>query len=279
MNITTISGSLGGISSYDEDTDYELALNPGTERIDFEIDAIEPSEKLISFSSENTSYEFPISIFVDEQSEQGKLYSFKIEPSELDITMNITAERKKLVYIYNTGTGTLTDIELRLSDSLKPYVRISEDKFGRILTNDNAHINMTILSSGEDGKTISGDLIVETEQGLSNSMRVIVTTEKGYIPSEEELAPELATDETCSDTGGRICSETEECNSKTFPAKDGICCPGGDCKTKPGESSLGKVFGWLILVVIIVGGVWFFFKKYRKVKKPVDLLEVAKGKK
>ena len=278
INMTTVLGPEDAILSYEDDTDYGVIIEPGSERVNFEVDIKEPSVKLIQFTSKNTSYVIPVSLYVDEQSEQTKLFAFKIEPSEIDITMNITSQRKKLVYIYNTGTGTLTDIRLKLSDSLKPYVTISEDRFGQILPENNAHLNMSILSSGEDGKVISGELFVETEQGLASSMIIIVETQKGYVPSPEELAPELVTDETCEDTGGRICSEDEECSSKEFKARNGLCCPGGDCKLKPGKSSIGKILGWTILIIIVIAGIWFFLKKYKRKKKPVDLLKIAQGK-
>ncbi len=280
MNITTVSGSEEGITSYAEDSDHELIINPGSEKIDFKVDIKEPTTKLIQFTSENTSYIIPVSLFIDEQSEASKLFSFKIEPPELDLTMNITSQLKKLIYIYNTGTGTLTDIKLRLSDSLKPYVTISEYTFGQIRPENNAHLNMTLLSSGTDGKVISGELFVETEQGLADSMKIVVETKKGYVPSPEELAPQLSTDETCEGVGGKICDkDTEECTSQEFPARNGICCSGGACKTLPGKSPLGKILGWSLLVIIILVGVWFFLKKYKKVKKPIDLLKIAQGKK
>jgi hypothetical protein len=279
MNITTISGSEGGINSYSEDYNHELVIEPGSERIEFEIDIQKPTTKLIHFSSENTSYAIPVSLFIDEQAAASKIFSFKIEPPEFDITTNITSQLKKFIYIYNTGTGTLKDIKLTLDTSLKPYVTISKDEFGQILPGKNAHLNLSVSSTGTDGKIISGDLIVEVEeQKLKDSIEITVKTKKGYIPSPEEQAPRLQTDDTCKSTGGKICTKEEECSETEFYALDDKCCP-GVCKPKPGKSPLGKIIGWGLLIIIILAVIWFFLKKYKKVKKPVDLLKIAKGKK
>ena len=276
MNITTISGSEQGLN-YEDDTDYTFTINPGSEKINFETDIKEPSIKLMQFNSDETSYVLAVSLYVDEQ-EATKFFSFKIEPSEIDLTTNITAQLTRLIYIYNTGTGTLTDVELELSDSLKPYITISDDSFGQILPEKNAHLNLSISSPGEDGKSISGELFVETEQNLADSIRIVIEAKRGYVPSDEELAPQLQTDEKCENTGGEICSEDEECDGTEFYALDNKCCA-GKCVPLPGKSPILKILGWSLLVVIVLVGIWFFLKKYKKVKKPVDLLKVAQRKK
>lgn len=278
MNITTLSGEEGGITSYEEDEDYPLTLNPGSEKINFKINITKPTIKLIQFSSKNTSYSIPVSLSKDINVES-KFYSFKIEPSEIGVTMNITDSRQKTIYIYNTGTGILTNIRLKLSDSLKPYVIISKDTFAQILTENNAKLNMSMLSSGTDGKTITGTLFIETGQGVSNSINISVTTEKGYVPTEEELSSQVYSDGKCASDGGKICSDNEECTETTFLAIDGVCCPGKKCIPKNEGSSLPMIIGWGILVLIIVVGAWFFLKKYRGIKKPLDILAAAKGRK
>jgi len=277
MNISTISGEQGGISNYDEETDYEFTIS-ASKRINFEIDVQKPTTKVIHFASKNTSYEIPISLYRDEQAEASKSYSFEIEPPEMNIIMNITESRIKFIYIYNTGTGTLTGIDVELSDSLEPYVTISENRFGQILPNDNAHFNMTILASGTDGKVISGELYVKTEQKVADSIPIQVETKKGYIASAEELAPQVQGKKLCSEYNGTICTKEEECSETEFYAKDGSCCT-GKCNPISEPSSPWKFLGWVLLIIVILIAVWFFFKKYRKVKTPIDLLKVAQGKK
>ena len=276
LNIRTISGEEGGISSYEEDKEYDITLKPGKERIDFKLDLIkQPSIKLIELTLGDFNYTIPVSIFVDEFSEQNQFFAFKIEPSEMDLTMPTSGDAKKrLVYIYNTGTGTLTDIKLSLSESLKPYVTISESTFGRILPDSNANLNMTIALGGE--KSIAGELFVETAQKLAGSMRVIIIFEQDY---QGEDIPELQTTDKCSNQGLIICLENEKCSdtSEIIYGADGVCCKPGKCIGAP-SSSLGKIIAWIIILALITGAAWFFLKKYKNIKNPIDLLKIARGK-
>lgn len=277
FEITTISGDEGGIANYDEDENNEITINPGKERINFEIGLNNgQTTKLIEFSSGDLKYKIPVSIFVDDFSEQNKLYAFKIQPEEIELEVPTTGDPiNRLIYIYNTGTGTLTDVKLRLSDSLKPYVIISDSTFGRILPGSNANLNLTITPSSE--KSIAGELLVQTEQSLVNSIRVAITFKKG---AEVEVIPELTTNDNCADIGGQVCLESEVCKNtdEIIYANDGVCCIAG-CQTQT-SSSAGKIIGILLILGIIGFGIWFFLVKYKKTgKKTIDLLKIARGKK
>jgi len=275
FEITTLSGDEGGIALYEEDTTHEILINSGEETIDFEIDLSQGQTiKLIKFSSEDLTYEVPVSIFVDASSEQNKIYSFRIEPEEMNLEIPTTGEPvKRLVYIYNTGTGSLTNLKLSFSDSLKPYVTISEDAFGRIVPGSNANLNLSITPASE--KTISGHLLVETDQSLSNQLGIFISFKEG---ASGDLIPELTIDENCADIGHKVCLDNEVCSNteEIVYANDGVCCV-GTCRRET-SSSVGTIIGYLLLVVVIGVGVWFFLSRYKKTKKPVDLLKIARGK-
>jgi hypothetical protein len=276
FEITTLSGKEGGIAGYSEDTTHDISINSGEEIINFKIDLKEGKTiKLIEFKSENLTYSIPVSIFVDDFSEQTKLFAFNIEPEELVLEIPTTGDPiQRLIYIYNTGTGTLTNLKLRISESLKPYVTISENSFGKVLPESNANLNLSITPAGE--KTIAGELFVETGQSLANVMRIAITFKEG---ASREMIPELTTDDNCADLGNNICSKEETCsNTKEIVyANDGVCCI-GTCRGKA-SSSVGKIIGYLLILIIIAAVAWFFLRKYNKVKKPIDLLKIAKGKK
>ena len=75
-----------------------------------------------------------------------------------------------------------------------------------------------------------------------------------------------------------ICKGGEKCSSSNVVyAKDNVCCI-GICETKE-TSSVGKIIGFMILIIIFGVGIWFYKKKYKKAKKPVNLLKVARRKK
>jgi hypothetical protein len=271
--IKTLSGEEGGISSYSEDVEHEFQIKPGKEDLSFELDYLPgPTSKAFTFYYENLSYTVPISLYVDEQSEQSKTFAFDIQPTELDLTMPTFTNLTRLVYIYNTGTGTLTDVKVN-ADELKPFATLSEDRFSQILPNSNANLELRIVSASE--QTISGKLEVRTDEGVYNEIQVSLRFKEGYEPSPEEVGPELKTDEKCEspEIKGVVCQKGEICDGESFYADNGLCCK-GTCKKEP-SGAAWKILGWGLLIALILGGVWFYFKKYKGVKKPVDLLKFA----
>ena len=295
MQITTLVGEKGGIANYQEDEENEIVLRPGSKTINFEIkDITEPTIKIINISSvekttepglfgsstktmQKTSYSIPVYIYVDDTSEQTKYYAFDIFCQDCeDIKLPVGGDTTKLIYIYNQGTGTLTDIKLTLSESFEPYIHLSEKSFGQILPNSNANLNMSILAGAE--KAISGKLFVETAQGVSNSIPIKIDVKQGY--EEQEETPVLQSTKTCAELQGKICKkDIEECKEstkETILGKDGKCCF-GTC-VKKSKGSLPKIIGWSLVIIMIAIGAWFFLKKYRGVKSPINLLEQSKPK-
>lgn len=278
MNISTLSGAKGGITNYLEDEAYEIDFSPGREELNFEIDVEAGTEKLITLSTENLTYEIPVSIFIEDNALEGDIFTMSVE-SDLVFTMETNSNRTKLLYIYNTGDGTLKDIQITKTQSLAaPFVQLSEDSFGQIIPGENANLEVLIFSGGE--RTIKGEIKITTSQGLAETINLEVTVEEGYEPTSEETAVPLETTDTCEQTGGKVCNkvEGETCAGEEFFASNNLCCV-GTCK-KEVKSSLGKIIGWLLVLVIIVVGVIVYLKKYKGVgKKKINLLDVAKGKK
>lgn len=276
FEITTISGDEGGIAGYDEDTAHEILIDSGEETIDFKIDLKEGKTiKLIEFTSGDLSYSVPVSIFVDDFSEQTKTFSFEIQPEEINLEIPTTGEAiERLIYIYNTGTGTITNLRLNLQGQLEPYVILSEDKFGKVLPGSNANLNLMITPSSE--KTIRGELVIETDQSLTNKIDITIIFKKGA--SLENLKSEVTTEDNCADLGHEVCSEDQTCSNieETVYANDGICCI-GTCRAKA-SGSLGKIIGFILIIVVVVAG-GIFLRNYKNVKNPIDLLKIAKGKK
>jgi hypothetical protein len=272
FKITTLSGIEGGIALYEEDENHEIIINPGKERIDFNLNLEEGQTiKLIKFTADDLTYLMPVSLFAYDLSEVNKLYSFEIQPKEVNLKIPVTGDQVKWpIYIYNGGTGSLTDIKVSLSDTLFPYVTLSEDSFGRIRPESNANFNIIITPASE--KTITGKLFVETGQSLFNEINIIINFEKGATPP----AIPLSTDENCADKGAEVCSGNEICKDPdtTFYANDGNCCAAG-CQSQT-SSSIGKIIGWLLVLGVIGAVVWFFLFKYKKVKKPTDLLKLSR---
>ncbi len=269
----TIEGEDKGISYIETHS-----LSPGEKQIEFDVrpeELASATVKELTLSSENQNYTIPVSIFVDEQTTKDVISSMDIAPKDMEIKIPTNSNITKLIYIYNTGTGTLKDVKLTLGDSLRPYVELSEDEFGQILPENNANLEMSVVSGGE--QSLAGTIKIITSNGLSDELKVSLDFVPDYNPPQKEQQQDIKTTKTCEEIGGTICKEEEECDGDNIFAKNQFCCV-GKC-TKDASSSVGKLIGWGIFVIIIVVGLWFFLKKYKKIKSNPDLLKKFKPKK
>lgn len=271
LEITTISGNEEGLRDYEDGEVYDIAVLPGQKTLDFKLGSeVRSSIKELTLKSANTNYTIPVSIFIDEVATEDKIYDFDIAPPKLEIKLPTGGNITKLVYIYNTGTGRLSDVEITLDESLKPYMQITEDKFGQILPENNANFELIVVAGKE--QTLGGDIFVRTAEGVSDLIRVSLEIEEGYeLPAEE--TQDLSTTENCEEIKGQVCTDEEECDGDYIFAKNQFCCI-GKC-VSPTASSFGGLIGWIIIIVIIVAAAWFFLTKYKKKPKPINLLQVA----
>jgi len=97
---------------------------------------------------------------------------------------------------------------------------------------------------------------------------------EGNETTEEDETDGESLIKTCAEFEGKFCVDDTICDGKVEKALDGSCCV-GECKKKE-SSSLGKIFGWGIVVLVIVFLIWFFKFRYRGARKNVDLLGVAR---
>ena len=247
-----------------------ITLKSGQKKdIDFIFETSEPIFKIIELSTENLNYQIPASIPTTEiQAEE----IFKFEPSTLIFSASTNSETEKTIYLYNTGDEEIIDITLFLSDSLKLYVNISHESIDKLDANSNIPIKLTFLS--EEEFELEGHIQAKQEEKIVYS-QISVKFLTDYVPTEEP--PQEYTTKTCVELGYAICSRNEKCsNDDIVYAKDNVCCT-GICELKE-TTQTGKIIGIIILIAIIIIGIWFYKKKYKKAKKPVDLLKVAKGK-
>ncbi len=254
-----------------EGIDYEsVTLKSGQkEDIDFTFETQEPIFKIIELSTENLNYEIPASIPATEIQEEE---TFKFEPQTLIFSASTNSETKRTIYLYNVGDEEITDITIFLSDSLKSYTSISQESIDKLGANSNVPIELTFLS--EEEFELEGHITAKQEAKTIYS-QISVKFLEDYVPPETPV--EEYSTKTCAEMGYSICGGDEKCsNDNVIYAKDNVCCI-GTCNPKE-TTQLGKIIGIGILISIIVIGIWFYRKKYKKAKKPVDLLKIAKGK-
>ena len=242
-------------------------------KINFEVGGIEQlTLKIIELSTDNLIYKIPVYIFIEEEQEE-KERGFKIEPSDLNISISTNSSNTRIIYLYNTGQEKLMNILFSVSDSLEPYVSLSIEKIEEL--NENSSIEIEFYLFSENEGNIKGNIKAKTEDGtLLTYSAISLNFLKDYVPSEEDN--EIIVTKTCSELNGEVCDKDKKCDEVPITAKNSICCL-GTCEEIE-ESQVGTIIGWGILVIIIGFFIWFFLKKYRKVKKPIDLLKIAKGK-
>lgn len=239
--------------------------------ISFKLGIGKPSLQKIELKTSNLTYEIPISILSSLEGTQKEF--FKLEPSDLTLSFPINTTIKRTIFLYNTGSKELKNISLSLSDSLKSFINISQNKIEKLGANSNTPLELSIYSSSESEiegklKAISGEILAYS----SISINFI----KNYTPINQTT--QSNTTKTCAELNGKICDDkTEKCDKQIIYAKDNKCCL-GICK-KIEKSSTGRIIAILLILAIIGGLVWFYFAKYKKTKKPVDLLKIAGGKK
>lgn len=273
ITITTLSGEEDGIINFNEAKESKITFSPGTHTINFGLEGkAESSIKLITLSTARDTYSLPAVITIEDAIIDYSVYSMSPFPSELDVKMSISSTKVKSIFIYNTGSKPLRDIEIILSEELLPYVTLSEDKFGQIFPDSNANFNISVVSGGE--RTVEGTIEIIASPGLSKIIPVRIIVEADYDASKDDPEPLLPSEQTCGELGLQICAVEETCTGDPLPAKDGVCCV-GRCSAVVVSSS-GKIIGWLMLIVLIAVGAWFFFNKYKKVKKKeVNVLKIA----
>lgn len=225
----------------------------------------------IKLSSENTDYSVPVFVMSDINiTEEEKGVNFKFEPHIVDVSLATDSDSKRIVYILNTG-ASVENISISVSPLLEPYVTVLPQEINTFEENSTEKIEI-FITSGTEEIIIEGQIFAEAEN-FTSSLILILDFIKDFIPEEPEGDGIIT---TCAQIGGVICSAGERCAGETTPTKDGICCLAQCEEIK--KSSTGKIIGWGIVILVILLLFWFF-KKYKKVKPKVDLIKISKGKK
>ena len=255
-------------------SENSLELRSGeTKRINFKLNEEGSAFEEIKLSSENANYFVPVfvmsSINITEE-EEG--LNFKFEPHIVDVSIATDSDSKRIVYILNTG-DTVEDIFISVSPLLEPYVTVSPQEINTLEKNSTEKIEI-FITSGTEEIIIEGQIFARTEN-FTSSLILILDFIKDFIPEEPEEEEVIIT--TCAQLGGIICEEGERCTGQTNPTKDGICCfAPAICEEIP-KKQTGKIIGWGVIILVILFLFWFF-KKYKKVRPKVDLLKISRGK-
>jgi len=228
-----------------------------------------PTFQKIEFKTSNLTYEVPVYIFSTFLPE---VTSYKMEPSELISSVPTNTLTKKVIFFYNTGDKEIRNISLSLSDSIKPFVNLSQDYIESLEPKTNVPIQLSFFSPGEI--EVSGTLGANVNGETMLYSQISLKFLSNYVPVNESQESSV---KTCAELNGRVCTQTEACDTEIVYAKDNLCCLGKCVATKK-KSSTGVIIALAIFFVLAIAGFWFYKKKFKKTKKSVNLLDIARGK-
>jgi hypothetical protein len=241
-------------------------------KINFVVVNAETAFKNIIFSSGNITYKVPVYI-LGNKSEPAELSDstndeiFDFQSSDIILSIPTNSNHKEIVYLHNFNDTDLKDISFSMSDDLS-YVTVLSDESLDIDANENASLELSFFS--EEEKEVEGYIYAsDTKESVSLFVSIKFL--------QNATSVEIPTTKTCAELNGTIYnSQTNKCDVTPHNAKDGLCCVGIVSPIE--ENSSGRIVAVILIILLIGFIVWFYFKKYKKSKKPVDLLKVAKGK-
>ena len=221
------------------------------------------------------SYEIPVEIFGNSFGEDSNYEDFppqvegkslKFGPTDgLIFSMSTNSSSERIVYLYNNGNQTLSNISLELSEELTNYASISSDTISLLEPGESFKLRLFFNSSSE-ACNLSGTLAARSED-VEAFLRIDVSVEKGYtpFPGTNNKNASSSKIKNCSQMGGLICDQNEVCEGEEVYARDGKCCL-GSCKAKKSRAHT-KLLGWILILAVFLFVVYFLKRKSSKFKK------------
>jgi len=266
-NTGTNDSSARQISISSDSTSSTPLKSGETKKINFAVGGGNPELRTIELKTDNLTYEIPVYIFSSSEVNQTESSSFEIDPPSLIISIPTNVITKKSFSLYNLGDTDLNNISLSLSDSLNSSVNLSQYQIKSLSSKSGVQIDLSFFSSTE--KNVQGSFTV-TSGNVSMFSSIFLAFITNYTVSNESVLTK-----TCAELSGNVCTQTQQCDKEPVYATDNVCCL-GTCNEIP-KSNSGTIIGIIILVVVIAAFI-FFYMRYKKAKKPINLLEISKGK-
>lgn len=216
----------------------------------------------LEIKSSRDSYTIPVYVLGIPEIKKGINFSFELD--SISVSLDLNNETKRIVYLENIGDEIIFQVKLSLDEELSKYATLSTQELFNLSAGFLYPIELSFFSD-DLPRTTTGYLTARSSS-LTDSISINLTFTPGYVPATEESSTK-----TCSEMGGFSCSNPSLCVGGIFLASDGNCCPTscGLLDESPGSSSSSlKFFGWLILIVLLIVGVWFYLRRYRNAEGP-----------
>ncbi len=223
---------------------------------------IEESEDTLKFSISNATSgrtnlkinNYNIPIFIYKEIVAGEIIRLDFNPSELRAKVFPGKDYYFNLLLQNSGNKDLTNITIsnNINANIFPVI-IKSFKAG-----DNVYLNLTIPVSNGTKDTISGYIIIKSND---NNFSVPVILEITNNQKEVNLTQTGITQSLNCIYIGRICLENKECGGEITYSIEGHCCKGECVEIK--KTSYSWLIG-IILVLIVIGAVAYVYFKSRK---------------
>lgn len=235
------------------------------QKINFKLGGGNTSLQYLEISSGNLTYQVPIYVLASEQNITiQSLAEFSLEPSQAIYEFPSNSSIKKIFYLYNFGNTNLENISISVSDSLSHFVNLSNTSIKKLDSNSSIPLELTFYSSSPT--QIDGQVIVETKGKISYStISINFSSNTSQVKSVEKSS------NSCEALKGTICLENQKCDIEPRVSSTGLCCM-GVCQTTQSSGLNKKVIAISLILIVVVIGLWFYFKKFKNIKNSPNLL-------
>ena len=245
------------ISCEDENIDLDKtsisSIKPGKNTtVYFDVNTNETIDSRIEINYENETIILPLLFkeFKEEEYDLSEIIIFY--PEEMNGTFLLDKEYK--IILANVGEMDLEDITISCEDK---DIEFTPSKIELLKSYKKTYVNITINSE----KDINTFLTVEWNgQSISLPINGIITENE----SEEQVYSEdYQQYPTCIENGGVTCKKGEKCNGELDTDILLSNCCYGKCEAE--SSSTKWIIGLILLVVLGIGG-FYFYSKYKNSK-------------
>jgi len=247
---------------------------------------------ILTASSGGTSYSVPVQVIPNNTNNvpSGALLKFSVDSLDREIKVNETKIIE--VDLYNLGDGNVTNARFSYPNDFSNVLNVTPMNFNVIEGNSLKRIIFTFFSAKES--SYDGYFNLTSDQGNSSFLMDIVFLENANSTNENDSN---GLNRTCYELNGKICLNTESCDSQEIIISDGtrccfsncivasgcptgqVQCSDGICKADCGSSSSfpwKTILGWILVIGVVGFLAWFFYFKNRKPKVNVLKEEVRK---
>ncbi len=263
-----IFGALLGESSASLTPTTITSISSGqTKQILFSVNASDQDQLIYAaFETNNTVYEIPVFITANATSQNNFQTPLLFEPQQETFSMSTNSNSSSFLLLYNSGQSQI--VNLSVSNNLQSYVSVP----GTVSLGTNSSLLIPINITSSPIENIIEGQIAAMSPNSTAYFTLTLNFSNSYV-----LPPNGTTlFQTCSQLSGIFCNNNETCSVPTQNAEDGTCCT-GTCQPIPTNSS--GIIIWILVVLVILIVIFFLIRRYRKAKRPFNLLDIARRKK